>query len=69
MFSFSSFRELLPHEVSPSLLSPASDHYTAVVLSFLGALRFVTDTIHLAWLSLLCQSPPTSREEAFHDGV
>lgn len=69
MFSFSSFRELPPREVSLSLLSPTCDRCTAVLLSLLGTVCFVTDTIHLAWLDRLCQSPPTFREEAFHDGV
>lgn len=68
MFSFSSFRELPPREVSLSLLSPACDRCTAALLSFLGTVRFVTDTIHSAWLDRLCQFPPTFKE-AFHDGV
>ena len=69
MFSFYFFRELLPHEVSLSLLSPTSDHCTAVVLSFLGIVCFVTDTIRLLWLNLFCQSPPTlQEEESFQDG-
>ena len=52
MFSFSFFRALLPHEVSLSLLSPSSDHCTAVVLSSQGIVGFATDIIRFVWLNL-----------------
>lgn len=67
MFSFSFFRALLPHEVSLSLLSPSSDHCTAVVLSSQGIVGFATDIIRFVWLNLfffLFANPRLSSEKS-----